>query len=225
MTDPGASKSSQFIRRSLLGGLVVLLPIAILALFFQWLYSALSGFIEPLTAILVQNLGLPDAVADAVVLALLIVICFTVGHLVSTRLGSWLWSGLERGLMERLPGYLTLRDIVAQLLGGTRGSTLSRRTEVARVWLYGRDVDASVMALVTAWHADGRMTVFVPTGPNPTSGFIYHVGEDLVVTYPEAAVDRMMKTIIACGTGSERFVEQIEKDHSGKGQGAASKDD
>ena len=223
MTDPAPSRSGRFIRRSLLGGLVVLLPIAILALFFRWLYNALSGAIEPLTNILVHNLGLPGPASDAVILLLLILLCFAVGHLVSTRIGGWLWSGLENRLMGRLPGYFTLRDIVAQLLGGTPSSTLSRGTEVARVWLYGRDVDVSVTALVTAWHNDGRMTVFVPTGPNPTSGFIYHVGADLVVTYPEAGVDRMMKTVIACGTGSDRFFADIEA-NSGKAQGAGSKE-
>lgn len=223
MTDKAPTKSGQFIRRSLLGGLVVLLPIAILALFFRWLYTALSGTIEPLTNILIHNLGLPNLAADAAIFLSLILICFAVGHLVSTRIGGWAWSGVERRLMGRLPGYFTLRDIVAQLLGGTPSSTLSRGTEVARVWLYGRDVDVSVTALVTAWHSDGRVTVFVPTGPNPTSGFIYHVGKDLVVTYPDAGVDRMMKTVIACGTGSERFFEEIEPER-GKAQEARSKE-
>ena len=98
MTETAPSRSGQFIRRSMLGGLVVLLPIAILALFFRWLYNALSGAIEPLTTILVQNLRLPGPAADALILLLLIVICFAVGHLVSTRIGGWAWSGLERRL-------------------------------------------------------------------------------------------------------------------------------
>ncbi len=225
MTDTAPTRSRQFIRRSMLGGLVVLLPIAIVALFLNWLYGALSGAIKPLTTILTQSLGLPGPVADIVILMLLILVCFTVGHLVSTRMGGWAWSGLERRLMGRLPGYFTLRDMVAQLLGGARSSSLSRGTEVARVWLYGREVDVSVTALVTAWHGDGRVTVFVPTGPNPTSGFIYHVDADLVETYPHAGVDRMMKTIIACGTGSERFFEDIERVERGKEQEAGNQKD
>ncbi len=66
-------------------------------------------------------------------------------------------------------------------------------------------MDNSVTALVTARHEDGRLTVFVPTGPNPTSGFVYHVAEDLVETFPDVRVDQMMKTVVACGAGSAQL--------------------
>lgn len=202
-------KTGQFIRRSLLGGLVVLLPIAMMAFFFRWLYKMLTGSISPLTNFFASNFGLPMPVADALVVLALVLFCFLVGHMVTTRLGGWLWQNLESRLMARLPGYLALRDIIGQLLGGN--GRLSRGTEVARVWLYGRDVDVSATALVTAWHEDGRVTVFVPTGPNPTSGFIYHVACDLVETYPDIGVDQMMKTVLACGTGSDRFFTEAER--------------
>ena len=76
------------------------------------------------------------------------------------------------------------------------------RGEVARVWLYGKQVDVSVTALVTSRHEDGHVTVFVPTGPNPTSGFIYHVDESLVELHPEIGVESMMKTVVSCGAGT-----------------------
>jgi uncharacterized membrane protein len=70
------------------------------------------------------------------------------------------------------------------------------------VWLYGRDTDVSVTALVTSRHADGHVTVFVPTGPNPTSGFIYHLDASLVELHPEIGVESMMKTVVSCGAGT-----------------------
>ena len=208
------SRTGQFIRRSLLGGLVVLLPITMMAFFFRWLYKMLTGSISPMTGFFANNFGLPMPVADGLVVLSLILFCFLVGHMVTTRFGGWLWQNLEHGLMARLPGYLTLRDIIGQLFGGS--GRLSRGTEVARVWLYGKDVDVSVTALVTAWHEDGRMTVFVPTGPNPTSGFIYHVAADLVETWPEMGVDQMMKTVLACGSGSDRFFAQAERERASR---------
>ena len=77
-----------------------------------------------------------------------------------------------------------------------------KRGEVARVWLYGRDLDVSVTALVTSRHPNGQLTVFVPTGPNPTSGFIYHVSAELVELRPDIGVDQLMKTVLSCGAGS-----------------------
>ena len=48
---------------------------------------------------------------------------------------------------------------------------------------------------------DELFTVFVPTGPNPTNGFIFHVKRNQLVfvdTKPEDA----MRTVIGVGTGS-----------------------
>ena len=66
----------------------------------------------------------------------------------------------------------------------------------------------SVLGLVTSRHADGRVSVFVPTGPNPTTGFIYHVGMELVELRPDIRVEQMMKTVIACGAGTAATVGQ-----------------
>ncbi len=44
-------------------------------------------------------------------------------------------------------------------------------------------------------------TVFVPTGPNPTNGFIFHVKKDKV-KYLDTRPEDAMRTIIGMGTGS-----------------------
>ena len=59
-------------------------------------------------------------------------------------------------------------------------------------------------ALMTGFITDDQgdiISVFVPTGPNPTSGNIYHLQKERV-TRTTAAVDVGMKTIISCGAGS-----------------------
>ena len=57
-------------------------------------------------------------------------------------------------------------------------------------------------------------TVFVPTGPNPTSGNIYHVHQSKL-TRTNTPVDTGMKTIISCGAGSnEIFNDRIIKESS-----------
>ncbi|MAX56374.1 MAG: hypothetical protein CL537_12855 [Alcanivoracaceae bacterium] len=190
-----------FIRKSLLGGLTILLPISIIVFFFRWIYQTVTDMISPFTSVFINAFGLPKFVADWLAVLAVMVLCFLVGTLVATRLGSWLWQQWEENVMTRLPGYTTVREVIAQLMGNSSDSPFSRG-EVARVWLYGRNVDVSVTALVTSRHADGHVTVFVPTGPNPTSGFIYHVDETLVELHPEIGVESMMKTVVACGAGT-----------------------
>ena len=205
MTTPSettpASAVGNFIRRSLMGGVLILLPVAIIGFFFKWLYQTASGMIAPFTGVFMDVFGLPKPVADLLVVAILVLVCFAVGNLVATRLGGWLWERVESLLIAKVPGYRSVREITAQLLGKSSDSPF-KRGEVARVWLYGRNVEVSVLGLVTSRHAGGAVTVFVPTGPNPTSGFIYHVNAGLVELRPDIRVEQLMKTVIACGAGS-----------------------
>ncbi|EKF75980.1 hypothetical protein A11A3_00760 [Alcanivorax hongdengensis A-11-3] len=190
-----------FVRKSLLGGLTILLPISIIVFFFRWIYQTVTEMIAPFTSVFINAFGLPKFVADWLAVLAILVLCFLIGTLVATRVGSWIWHQWEEQVMTRLPGYRTVREVIAQLMGNSEDSPFNRG-EVARVWLYGRDTPVSVTALITSRHADGHLTVFVPTGPNPTSGFIYHVAEELVERHPEIGVEQMMKTVVACGAGT-----------------------
>ena len=57
------------------------------------------------------------------------------------------------------------------------------------------------------------ITVFVPTGPNPTSGNIYHLEKDRVMK-TGASVDNGMKSIISCGAGSAELFKTMKKQNS-----------
>jgi uncharacterized membrane protein len=194
------SRTWYFVRKSLLGGLAILLPISIIVFFFRWIYQTVADLIAPLTSVFIDAFGLPKFFADWLAVLAILVLCFLVGTVVATRLGNWLWENWDAQVMSRLPGYKTVKEVIAQLMGN--GESSMSRGEVARVWLFGRDNGVSVTALVTSRHEDGVVTVFVPTGPNPTSGFIYHVPEALVETFPNIGVESMMKTVVSCGAGT-----------------------
>jgi uncharacterized membrane protein len=56
-------------------------------------------------------------------------------------------------------------------------------------------------AFITDTHQNGRYTVFVPTGPNPTSGLIFHIPQEYV--HPVGvSVEAAMRSVIGCGAGS-----------------------
>jgi uncharacterized membrane protein len=54
------------------------------------------------------------------------------------------------------------------------------------------------------------ITVFVPTGPNPTSGNIYHIPKEKVFK-TDSSVEAGMKSIISCGAGSSEIFKTIKK--------------
>lgn len=197
-------RAMSFIRKSLVGGLVILLPLAVIGFFFRWIYGIVTDITSPVATLFIRSWGWPQYAADLIGIVVLVTFCFLLGNLVTTRLGGWLWQRTEDGVMARLPGYRAVREVVAQLLGNSEDSPFARG-EVARIWLYGRDIDVSVLGLITSRFSDGNVSVFVPTGPNPTTGFIYIVSMSVVTLCPDIKVEQMMKVVVACGAGSNRL--------------------
>ena len=101
----------------------------------------------------------------------------------------------------KIPGYKIARDTVMQFFGKNR----SFFSEVVLVDIFNSGT--LMTGFITDDHSGGDfITVFVPTGPNPTSGNIYHVSSDKVHR-TSAAVDNGMKSIISCGAGSKEIFE------------------
>jgi len=132
----------------------------------------------------------------------LILLCFMVGMVLRTRLGKWVYSLLETKLLKKAPGYSIIKETVAQFIGNKK----SPFSATALVQIFGNDT--MVSAFITDEHSDGSFTVFVPTGPNPTSGNIYHLPPRLVKKL-DAPADEMMRSIISCGAGSSALLKRL----------------
>jgi len=193
-------KLQTFIKTSVIGGLVVILPVAIMIFVVKWLLVFVADLIRPLTDVLLSQSHMQKILADIIIIAVLIAVCFLVGMFVKTRLGMWFLQGLESSLFKKAPGYSVIKETVVQLLGKDK----SPFSTVALVQLFGSNT--LVSAFVTDSHPDGSYTVFMPTGPNPTSGNIYHLEGQYV--YPiDVPVEEAMRSIISCGAGSTRLIE------------------
>lgn len=190
-----------FYRKTLLGGLVIILPIAILAMGIRWLFRFVTDLIQPFTSLVVNTIGFPEIIGDIIVLASMVALCFLVGWLVTTTGGAWFHKHFDQRLLRAAPGYRLVKDIVGQFFGDASKSPFANG-EVALVRLFGEDNPTSVTTIVTSKHEDGSYTVFMPTGPNPTSGNIYHVKPSQVTLCPDISIEQAMRTIIACGAGT-----------------------
>ncbi|MCX4026152.1 DUF502 domain-containing protein [Endozoicomonas sp. SM1973] len=203
-------KLRAFIKQSLIGGILILLPIVILGAVFRWVFYFVTDLIQPMTDYMSAHYHLPELVADIAVIALIMFACFAIGTLVSTSVGTWIHSHFDKYLDKLAPGYRIIKEIVSQIVGDPNSSPFTKG-EVVRVQLFGETCETTVTAIVTARHEDDTVTIFMPTGPNPTSGNIYHVPEKLVTYYPDASVEKMMKSIIACGAGSDSLFTSNNK--------------
>ena len=192
-----------FLRTSLLGGVVVILPVAILVSVTLWIFDLVTGIIQPLTRLLISDSQINEIAAEILVIVLILMVCFFVGVLVRTRLGGFLYRFIETRILKLAPGYSMIKETVLQIFGSKKDSPFS---SVAMVQVF--ENDTRMTAFITVTHADGSYTVFVPTGPNPTSGLIYHL-QGKYVQPVKIPVQDAMRSIISCGAGTAKLLQGL----------------
>lgn len=202
-------KFRAFLKTSLIGGFVVILPVAITIFLFTWLFRLVTGLIKPLTDFAMKFMGISmyqRILADIMVISTIILACFFLGAFVRTKLGTYLHRVFEEKILKVAPGYTIIKETIMQFLGGKKAPFSS----VAVVQLFGPEIETYVSAFITDKHSDGSFTVFIPTGPNPTSGNICHVSGEYVFPV-NAPVEKTMRSIISCGAGSSLLIESMIK--------------
>ena len=202
-------RTKNFFRTTLLGGIIVILPTIILFFAFRWLFGVVARGIRPLTNLVVEHTDFPEQydelISILIVLVVIVTGCFLVGLFVRTRMGQLIYTGVESSVLSRAPGYKMVKETVNQFLGKKESPFAS----VALVQIF--ENGTKVTAFITDRHENGEVTVFVPTGPNPTSGFIYHL--DAKYVHPvEVSVEDAMRSVISCGAGSGALVKGLRKD-------------
>lgn len=198
------SRMKSLIKTSFLGGLTVILPVAILVFVFKWVFGVVARVIQPLTNLILIKSNLREIMADLLALAIIITVCFIVGVIVKTQIGRFIHTSLENSILKFAPGYSLIKETIMQFLGRKKTPFSS----VALVQVFGNET--MLTAFVTDEHLDGRYTVFVPTGPNPTSGNIYHL-ESRFVHQVDVPVEDAMRSIISCGAGSAMLIDAYRK--------------
>ncbi len=154
-------KLIEFVKVTLVGGLVVVLPVWLTVLLLLKAIKGALALLGPIAQMLPQDVVHPDLVA----LVLLVLICFLVGSLLRTRPGEALRQWLARRIFERIPGFSLLRGMARQLAGDKEEQSF--QPALAEI------EDALVPAFIVERQPDGQLTVFVSSSPTPMAGAIY----------------------------------------------------
>ena len=195
----------RFFLTTVIGGIAVVLPFTILIMLVRFIVNFFSSILAPIRPLFPFSQGVAEWIIDLLSFAIVITAFFMIGLVVRTSFGSRMFTRFEERWLMQLPFYSVLRETVRQFFG-------AKKTPFSQVVL--ADVFNNGM-LMTGFVTDdelgnGYITIFVPTGPNPTNGFIFHVPEQrvrFVDTRPEDA----MRTIIGVGTGSAILFKENEK--------------
>ena len=187
----------EFVKTTIVGGLVVILPLAAAMLISIKMLAAVQGAVDPVATALPYGVIVGRLVAVVIILAG----CFVTGLVVRTRVGRRAHVWLEQRVLERLPAYGLLRNLGKQVAGEGDGANMA--PALAEI------EDALVPAFVVEEHADGRLTVFVPAIPTPTVGAVYILPPERV-----HRIDVPLTTLVQCvtrwGAGSQELVAAIK---------------
>jgi len=211
MSSPPSTFAS--LRNSFLTGLALLAPLAVTYIVFAWLVEAVGGTFRPLFFF-----GLPNALRDHpslliawnVLSTLLVLILVTLlGYISRYVLGRFFGHIAERFVL-RIPGVSTVYTTVKQVVATFSAQNRNVFSKVVMIEFPRRDM--WVIGFLTNRHLAepssraGRelWTVFVPTTPNPTSGFLVMVPLESV-TELDMNVGDGMKLVISGGAVAPPF--------------------
>jgi uncharacterized membrane protein len=169
--------SFSIFKTNIIYGVLVLAPLAVIVLLLAKIAEVLEEIAEPL------ELHSAVGVIGAIIIALLLILflCFIVGTIVRTRLGSWSFEKFERKLLFQIPGY----EIISKALKGLAEKRTAYRA--ALVQLYGPGT--GVLGFVMEENDNGSLTVFVPSVPTLTMGCLHIVSRERVTMLESGSID------------------------------------
>ncbi|MCX5773957.1 MAG: DUF502 domain-containing protein [Fusobacteria bacterium] len=187
-------------------GLFTILPIVILIIIFQYVYQLVKDFTFPLTTALKINLIVGDYLSAFIGLVIFLILLFIIGSIVKTRIGKYVFTRIEYHVLGKLPLYKPIKDTLEKFNGGK-----GKAPVFSRVGLVDPYKTGSYMTAFVTDETEDRYTVFMPTSPQPTTGYIFHVKKEDFILTPEVKFEEALKTIISVGVGSDAILKSIVK--------------
>jgi uncharacterized membrane protein len=182
------------LRRMLVDGALVVLPIGAIVLLVLGLVGKLQQAADPIAGRYLH----PAIVA----VAFFVLACLAIGLLIRSTAGRRARRMLEALLFEKIPGYRLVKAFAGDgplAEGGAR----TLKPALAEI------EDGLCPALVMDAFADGRLLVFVPGSPAPMSGALYVFAADRVRML-DVPLLPFMKAISSWGLGLREMIEAEE---------------
>jgi uncharacterized membrane protein len=184
-----------FLKTTVIGGFLVILPAVAALLLIAKALETVRAIAEPVAT----WLAVRALLALVIEVAILVGLCFLMGLVIRAEIGLRAWGWVERSWLERLPMYAFFKNLGQSLAGKEEGRLASALAETG---------DGLVPAFIVEEHADGRLTVFVPTVPTPAMGALF-IMEPSRVHRIDVPLSRVAKCVAEWGRGSKALVAAL----------------
>ncbi|MGD0350212.1 MAG: DUF502 domain-containing protein [Verrucomicrobiota bacterium] len=187
----------QFLRTTLVGGLLFLVPIVVLVIVLGKALVLARKIVDPLAEHLPVHsiIGLQTPLFLAI--GGIVLLCFLAGFFARTVLARKIVNRLEESVLSNVPGYEFLKRM--------SGSTLGVEQDGAYPVVLAHFDDASQIGFRIEVLENGFVVVFVPGVPNASAGDVYLMNPDRV-TPLEVPPARALKCLKRLGAGSNALL-------------------
>lgn len=189
-----------FLKTTIVGGLLFLLPVAILVLLLQKVWPVARAVVDPAVEVMPRHLVAGIAVGAIGATLLLILVAFCAGLVARTRAGQALVGWFENSMIGALPQYRVVRSIADSYTSELSAHPLTPvLVEADPGFRYGFLVESC---------GNGLLAVFLPDAPHPLSGAVHLVPETRVrvLDVPVADIVQLLRHL---GAGSARLAARL----------------
>lgn len=191
---------TKHLKKKFLTGLFVLIPLLVTIYIIYLVISFVDTILSPVISNITLRLTGKEIYVPGTGLFLFAVVAYATGILASNYIGKRMLSYGER-LVKKIPFvkgiYSSVKDMTDSFSSEKKHSF--KEVVLAEFPFQGRHAIGFVTNRITGQSSEELCTVFVPTTPNPTSGYLIIIPEGELI-FLDMPVDNALKYIISLGT-------------------------
>jgi len=209
-------KKDHFIRRIFITGIVAMLPLAVTVYVLKILYGLIVSSLMPFIAKIadMKNVEISESLLEIFTVIIFLLIIFLVGILTRLYVGKFFFNIMEKTIGS-IPLANSIYNAIKQMIESFKSSSNSFQKVVLvnfpsdKAYCLGFVVKNSQPLIEKALGCESY-NVFIPTAPNPTSGFVAVFPVDKCLEL-DATVEEGVKFILSAGIVNFKNDEEAKK--------------
>jgi uncharacterized membrane protein len=189
----------KFIRVTIIGGVIFLVPVTVLGLILSKAFDIMSLIAAPMAAWIPINRIGGVAIANLVAISGIIAVCFLAGLVARSGFVARYINSLESRFLYSLPGYSFVKSLTSSVAGAADGHSL--------VPVIAHFDDASQIAFKVESLPDGRVIVYIPGAPDPWAGSVMVMSAERIEPFQASLADAV-KIIRKLGSGASHVLTE-----------------
>ena len=176
-------------------GLFWILPIVVITMIVLWLYEKIDIVVNGIFSLIGFAPQNNQFLWFLLVIIVLMVLLYIVGHFVETRLANW-----TQSILEKIPGYSTVKDIIGIFNSSKQGD--NKVLVVAIRGFANEGYNIGLMYSQSESIIKDHYTVTLSQTPIPNGGYMFEVHKDNIFVIEEATFDDNLQYLLSMGVKS-----------------------